>query len=205
MQRMAIVIAVTMLVVVGCKAKKKGDDSAKGGMTPAAMADMDAMDGMEPMDAMDPMEPEATGDDATAEFDKILAQNKELAKIMEGIKTLDDLKKAKPQYVKINIAILKLSIATLKKAVKLPDDKLKAYVAKNTAMNKANAEFGKKLMQLQKRIMKIKGAKKFIAETQKELSEKLTPLAKELGALSKEYLKKTAASVGMDGKPVPMK
>jgi len=204
MKRAAILIAVTILVFAGCKAKTdKGD---RGGMGPATMTDMDAMD---PAGDMGGMRPSPAGGDATAEFDKLLAKNKELAKIMEGIKTLDDLKRKKSQYVKINVEILKLNIASLRKAVTLSPDQLKAYVAKSAAMNKTNADFGKKLVEMQKQVMEIKGARDFLAATQKELAEKLRPLTKEMNDLAQRYMKKTAAmNKGPkkdDTKPAPMK
>jgi len=199
MKRAAILIAVTMLVFAGCKPKKKGDEGDKGGMNPAPMADMAAMEPAGDMAATEPagdmggMRPAPAGDDATAEFDKILAKNKELAKIMEGIKTLDDLKKRRSEYVKLNVEILTLTIASLKKAVKASPEGFKAYVAKSASMNQTNADFGKKMVKMQRAIMKIKGAKKFLAKTQKELAEKLTPLVKEMGELTQEFSKKQAA------------
>lgn len=206
MKRAAILIALTVLVFAGCKPKKKADEGDKGGMSPATMADMDAMD---PAGDLGGMRPAPAGDGATAELDKILAKTKELAKIMEGVKTLDDLKKKKTDYVKINVEILKLKITTLKKAVKLSPEQLKAYVAKSIAMSKANAEFGQKMVELQKQIMKIEGAKEFLAATQKELAEQLTPLTKEIGVLAQQYMKKTAAMKAGpkkdDMKPAPKK
>lgn len=198
MKKAAILIAVAVLAFAGCKPKKKDDKADKAGMTPAAMNEMAAMDpagdmgGMAPDGDMGGMRPVASGNDGTALFDKILAKNKELGKIMEGIKTLDDLKKQKAAYVKLNVEILTLSIQTLRKAVKLSPEQLKAFVKKQAAMNTANADFGKKMVEMQKAIMKIKGAKKFVAETQKELAEKLKPLMKEMGELAKAYGKKLA-------------
>lgn len=141
-------------------------------MNPAPMADMAAMD---PAGDMGGVRPAPAGDDATAEFDKILVKNKELAKIMEGIKTLDDLKKRRPEYVKINVEILTLTIASLRKAVKLSPEGLGAYVAKSASMNKANADFGKKMVEMQKAVMKIKGAKEFLATTQRNWPRSSSP------------------------------
>lgn len=206
MKRAVLVVAVSVLVCAGCKPKKKDAEGDKGGMQPAAMTAMEPagdMGGMAPAGDMGGMGTAPAAGDATAEFDKILALNKKLAKVMEGIKTLDDLKKQRPDYVKLNIEILKLTLVSLRKAVKLSPDQLKAYVAKQKAMNKANAEFGKNMMAMQKRIMKIEGAQKFIAATQKELAEKLKPLTKEMTELTKIFMKKVMPKANKGGDKVP--
>jgi len=189
MKRAAILMTVTVMVLAGCTAKKKADGVDKGGKGPAPMADKGGM------------RQAPAKSDATAEFDKILAKNKELAKIMGEIKTLDDLKKKKPEYVKLNVDILKLTIASLRKAVSLSPEQLRAYVTKYTAMNKANAEFGKKLVEMQQRVMKIEGAKKFITETQKSLAEKLKPLALEMRDLVTKYSAKMKAMMKKQPQP----
>ncbi len=94
MKQTTILMAVTVMVLAGCTAKKKAESVDKGSMGPAPMADMG---GTDPVTDKGGMRPAPVGGDATAEFDKILAKNKELAKIMEEIKTLDDLKKKKTQ------------------------------------------------------------------------------------------------------------
>ncbi len=181
MKRAVLLMAVTVVILAACTPKKKADEGDKGAMGPAPMADKGQA------------RTAPAKDDSTAEFDKILTKNKELAKIMEGIKTLDDLKQKKAEYVKLNVEILKLTIASLRKAVKLSAEQLKVYVTKNGAMNQANAEFGKKLVRTQQRILKIDGAKKFIADTQKELAEQLKPLAKEMRELMGQYSVKMKA------------
>jgi len=187
MKPVPILIAVTVVVLAGCQSPKKADESDKGSMEPAPMADMGPGD---PAPKTDTASETATD---TAEFARILSKNKALAKIMEGIKTLDDLKKMRPEYVKLNVDILKLTIASLKKAVTLSPKRLRNYVAKYTAMNKANAEFGSKLVKIQKRVMKIEGAKKYIVETQKALGEQLKPLTSEMRDLAGQYMRKLKA------------
>jgi chromosome segregation ATPase len=185
MKRMAVIVAVTGVLFAGCTPKKKTDEGDKGSTGPAPMADMGGMTPAASTAA------ETAAD--TAEFSRILEKNKALARTMQSIKTLDDLKRTRPDYVKINIDILKLTIASLKKAVHLSPKRLRNYVAKYIEMNKANADFGKKLVQIQKRVMQLEGAKAYIAQTQKALAQKLKPLTTQMRELASQYMKKMKA------------
>ncbi|MDY0002865.1 MAG: hypothetical protein RBU30_16320 [Polyangia bacterium] len=199
-RRIALVVACLMIAMpAGCKKKKaeEGSGDTQTAMEAMEGEGMEAMEGegMEAMDAMeggDAMEGKEPGAGSFPELDKLLEKQKAMGKIMEGIKTLADLEKRKPDYLALSVEVLDLTIGSLREAVKMDKDKLKGYLAKAAQMNKANADFGKKMAEMQAEIMKIDGAKEFLDKLQKETAEKLKDKTEELMKLMQELGKRQA-------------
>ena len=215
-RRVALVVAFLMVMApAGCKKKKT--DEGSGGDTKAGMEAMEgmegdegmeamdgmegmeameAMDGMDAMEAMDAMEGKEPDAGSFPELNKLLEKQKAVGKVMEGIKSLAELEKRKPEYLALSLEILEMTLASLREAVKMPKEKLKDYLTRAEQMNKANAEFGKKMAEMQAEILKIEGAKEFLAKLQKETAEKLKDKTDELMKLMQELGKRQAELQG---------
>ncbi len=188
MNKSAMLVAVWLLVGLGCSSHKSGGDTKANAGKPKGMTTPGAMNSSGPMGGMRAVPTPAPG---TAELKKMLEVNSKLVRLLASIQTLDDLKKQRPAYVALAVSKTKLKILSLRKALKLSPDQFGAYVQRTGLQNKANGDIGKKMRQQHTRIMKLKGAARIFAAIMEDLRIQLKPHSKEVGKLMKAFIART--------------